>query len=201
MQLFRRPRTRVAVVVLVAVVALSLGAGATTFALFQDSDNSTGTVRAADNFGFPDDAVAYDDANGNDAWDGSETTYTLGDLSGLTASGVDLRFHDSISTLRSTNIDVDVAAIGLDADFKIQQSSTVRLIASGEVAIDGITIQQTSSVDIRSDNDNVDLRDTSFKSISQLKVRALAGDILLNKKTKCQNTNVDMEDQGGPVSC
>lgn len=213
---------RVVLTAVLVVGALSATGASPTQSQFADGQPGTSNVTAADDFkkGFPSDAVAYDDANGNSQYDGGEATYTASDLSNLTDSTVDLRFHSDANTITTGNSSIDVANISTETGVKFEtgtldwavadtmeiedttlRANSVTLTAdNGDVLAAGVTAKKTTSIRITAHRGDVDLSNGDLRADNSIQVYALSGRIDVTG-AKCQAPTEDLQDSTGQVNC
>lgn len=191
----------------VLVTAAILG-GAVSYGLFIDTQEGTGMIEAADQFNkvrFPDDAVAYDDANRNDMWDIDESTYDVQQLNPCSDTSVHLRFHDSTNKITNQSLDVRSRSISRDKKFNIDQKhngNDVRFHTTGDIDISDTKIKNVDQVRLVTVGGNVDLSGTTFQDNNKVTVLAENGSVIMNKNAKCiQNGNVTIRDSSGSISC
>jgi len=177
----RSVSARTVLVTVLAVAVLSGGASSSvTHAYLSSTVSGSGTVGAAESFGSdspPDDAVAWNDADGDGQYDEGEQTYSEDDLTGTGGKNIDL----SGKSIQST------------------EPITVQANGNGDIDLSGTRIDAAGSIEIRvrGEGSTLDLTDAELISGESITLTAKGGTIVLDGATCDPEASINGDTSGG----
>lgn len=149
---------RSALVVFCVVVLVSAGS-ATTYGLFSDSEQASGTIQAADNFqgngngnngngngNGGSSGNAYNDRNGNGKKEPNKQSYSASELANFDNESVNLVIPESVTTVTTDSGQVKIVAksVTSQSDITAPDGKVVVTAKDGDVTIDGAKVESGS---------------------------------------------------------
>lgn len=139
-------------------------------------ENLDSQIDEDQNRSLPSDDVAFDDADGDDQYDETETSYTVEDLKTLRDREVDLTIDRNVTSNQKIDIKVD----RLSSDQKISSSKQIKIDAERSIDLSGAIIDSGKNVIISSGGSSVDLRSSIIRFSNEGRVDVKRGTLFVN---------------------
>ncbi|ELZ25112.1 hypothetical protein C475_11214 [Halosimplex carlsbadense 2-9-1] len=194
-----REGVRSALVVVCVLVLVSAGS-ATTYGLFSDSEQASGTIQAADKFNGNSDSgsssgTAYNDADGDGERDMNEQTYSQSDLVGFDNPSANLVIPESVGPVEKTdNGNIQMTAQSITSEVKIRtKNGGITLTADGgNIDLAGPVVAETGSIDINAQSGDVNLEGATIDSKNRYIDVTAGGHLNMDRATIDTNAQITL---------